>query len=69
VSLTHPDLLRTHHACNFLHAVNCWTFHSLDSSFSLSYVIIVPNYYDISRYTRYVLSISCAVFPILFFSG
>ena len=63
MSLTHPDwLCCTHHACNFPHAVNFWTFHSLDSSFRLSYVIIVPNYYDISRYTRYVLSISCAVF-------
>jgi hypothetical protein len=43
VSLTHPDWLRTHHACNFLHAVIFWTFHSSDSPFSLSYVIIVPN--------------------------
>ena len=27
--------------CNFLHAVDFWTFHSSDSPFSLSYVIIV----------------------------
>ena len=43
VCLTHPDWLRTHNACNFLHAVIFWTFHSSDSPFSLSYVIIVPN--------------------------
>ena len=42
VSLTHPHWLRTHHACNFLHAVNIWTFHSYDSSLDLSYVILVP---------------------------
>ncbi len=42
VSLTHPDWLRTHHACNFLHAVNIWTFHSSNSSLDLSNVILVP---------------------------
>jgi hypothetical protein len=68
VSLTHPDWLRTHHACTFLHAVNIWTFHSYNSSLDLSYVILVPYYYDISRYYCYVLFIHCAAFQILLFS-